>query len=306
MSINFSNIWAKADKIAEERGPIPLLLLGRRDEYSMKALSAAKTRGWITPILAFRKQLIEIQKIDERYDDADMEIITAENANELVKKAVNRARESSGIIMRGSVPVHNMLKGLLQPGLGFVPGGRLLTHIGFFESDKFSHIIMVTDGGVIIKPSLEQKASIVKNATEVARKIGIEKPRVAMLAAVESVYLFMPSALDDAVIAKMADRGNFGEAYVDGPLSFDVALIPQAAKDKKVGGEVAGQADILVVGRIEVGNGLYKSLFMFGNARSAGIIYGGIIPVVMTSRSQQLDSKMNSIALAMTLKEEGE
>ncbi|MBC8205052.1 phosphate butyryltransferase [bacterium] len=302
MSVTFANIWSKADKIAADRGPTPMLVLGRRDEYSMKALTAAKSRGWITPILAYHRMQIEERKTEPNFDDSEMEIITSSDTDKLVSKAVNRVRELNGIIMRGSVPIHNMLKGLLQPGLNFVPKGELLTHIGFFESDKFPHIIMVTDGGVIIKPTLKQKTMIVKNACEAARKIGISKPRVAMLAAVESVYLTMPEALDDAVIAKMADRGTFGEAYVDGPLSFDVAIVPHAAKEKKVGGEVAGKADILVVSRIEVGNGLYKSLFMFGNARSGGVIYGGAFPVVMTSRSQQLDSKMNSIALALMIK----
>lgn len=302
MPITFSDIWLRADEITGKSGPVPLILLGARDEYSRKALSAAKAKGWIKPVLARLKKNIREEEKEETFAlDDGMGLISADNDFELVREAVAHAVTHNGILMRGRVTVRDMLHTLAQKDTGFRIAKKLITHIGFFESEKFPRIIMVTDGGVNIKPTLEQKTNIVKNAVETARKLGFEKPKVAMLAAVEAIYLAMEASLDDAVIAKMADRGNFGDALVDGPLSFDVALIPQAAKEKKVKSEVAGQADILVVNRIEVGNGLYKTLFMFGNARSAGLVMGGKFPVVMTSRSQSLDSKMNSIALALIL-----
>jgi len=302
MPVTFSNIWRQADEIAQKKGPIPLVLLGARDEYSIKAINAAKGKNWITPVLArLKKNILEEKKRSDSSLEKGMEIISSDNDFELVKSAVNYAKEKGGFLMRGRVPVRDMVHCLVRKEVDFKIPKKLITHIGFFESNKFARIIMVTDGGVMILPTLEQKAQIVGNAVEIARKIGIEQPKVAMLAAVESVYVQMEAALDDAVVAKMADRGNFGDALVDGPLSFDVALVPHAAKEKKVKGEVAGKADILVVNRIEVGNGLYKTLFMFGDARSAGLVVGGQFPVVMTSRSQSLDSKMNSIALAMVL-----
>jgi len=300
MARTFSEIWSRADEIAGEKGPQTLALLGGRDEYSMKAIKSATQRGWIKPAIARMQKYIQVEETENGgMDTEDIEIITAENDTTLVQKAAAYTIEHNGILMRGRVAVRDMLHALVQKEAGFTVKGKLLTHIGFFESDKFDRLIMITDGGVNIKPSLEQKPKIVLNAVEAAHKIGIEQPKVAMLAAVETVYLSMETSLDDAVIAKMADRGNFGDAVVDGPLSLDVALIPWAAQEKRVRGEVAGRADILVVSRIEVGNGLYKALFMFGKARSAGVITGGKVPVVMTSRSQSLDSKVNSIALAI-------
>ena len=300
MPVTFSDIWSRADEITHESGPKALVLMGARDEYSMKALKSASEKGWIKPVIArLNKQLQHEDKTPVEFDTEGIETITADDDRELVKKSVQYVKAQDGIMMRGRVPARAMLYELVQKENAFALKGRLLTHVGFFESEKFPRLIMVTDGGVIIKPTLNQKPFIVKNVVDIARKIGIQRPKVAMLEAVEAVYLSMGTSLDDAVIAKMADRGDFGDAVVDGPLSFDVALVPKAAKEKKVKGEVAGNADILIVSRIEVGSGLYKTLFMFGHARSAGLIVGGKFPVVMTSRSQSLDSKMNSIALAL-------
>ena len=302
MPITFSDIWRKADEIAKKNGPIPLVLLGATDEYSLKAMTAATSKGWIKPVLVRLKKNVKAQEKDGTLKvDENAELIIADDDAELVHSGVKYALDHGGIMMRGRVTARDMLHTFAQESCNFRIPKKLITHIGFFESEKFPRLIMVTDGGVTIKPTLEQKTEIVKNVIEVARAIGFEQPKVAMLAAVEAVYLAMEASLDDAVLAKMADRGNFGNALVDGPLSFDVALIPRAAKEKKVIGPVAGNADILVVNRIEVGNGLYKTLFLFGDARSAGLVVGGKVPVVMTSRSQSLDSKINSIALALVL-----
>ncbi len=302
MSITFSDIWNRADKITGEKGPQTMVVLGARDEYSQKAVNAAVSKGWIKPIFARLERQVKLEEkqgLEPLMEEC--EVLTAPNDMELVKAAVDCAARNNGFLMRGRITVQDMVRALLHCETNFTLPRKLVTHIGFFESDKFPRLIMVTDGGVIIKPTLGQKAEIVRNAIAVARGLSFERPKVAMLAAVEAVYLQMEASLDDAVVAKMADRGTFGDAVVDGPLSFDVALVPRAAQEKKVKGEVAGQADILVAPRIEVGNGLYKILFMFGHSRSAGILTGGKFPVVMTSRSQSLDSKMNSLALAIVL-----
>ena len=300
MSVTFANIWNKADEITRQTGPQTLVLLGAQDEYSMQAIKSASERGWIKPAIARLHKHIRLEQNEQMgVDTGDLEIISADNDIELVQKAAAYTLQHKGILMRGRVTVLDMMHALVMPKTNFTVQGKLMTHIGFFESHKFDRMILITDGGVIIKPKLEQKPMIVKNAVEAAHKIGIQCPKVAMLAAVEAVFFSMETSLDDAVIAKMADRGNFGDAVVDGPLSLDAALVEKAALEKKVRGEVAGKADILVVSRIEVGNGLYKALFMFGKARSAGVIVGGKAPVVMTSRSQNLDSKINSIAIAI-------
>jgi phosphate butyryltransferase len=254
------------------------------------------------PVIARLKKYIPVGKDESIENDIQgMEVISAKYDVELVMKAVALIKERNGILMRGRVSIKDMLHALLLKDTGFTVKGKILSHIGFFESEKFPRLLMVTDGGVNIQPNLEKKVLIVKNAVEVAEKIGLNRPKVALLAAIETIVTSSDDMVDDAVIAKMSDRGTFGNAAVDGPLSFDVALVPHAAQEKNVVGEVAGKADILVTSRIEIGNGLFKGLFIFGESHSAGLVVGGKFPVVMTSRSQTVESRMNSIALALIL-----
>jgi phosphotransacetylase len=302
MSLTFADIYDRADGIAKEMGPQNLVLLGVREDYSIKAVKTAAQRGWIVPVIARLKKYIPVGKDESIENDIQgMEVISAKYDVELVMKAVALIKERNGILMRGRVSIKDMLHALLLKDTGFTVKGKILSHIGFFESEKFPRLLMVTDGGVNIQPNLEKKVLIVKNAVEVAEKIGLNRPKVALLAAIETIVTSSDDMVDDAVIAKMSDRGTFGNAAVDGPLSFDVALVPHAAQEKNVVGEVAGKADILVTSRIEIGNGLFKGLFIFGESHSAGLVVGGKFPVVMTSRSQTVESRMNSIALALIL-----
>ncbi len=304
MSITFKDIFTKADQISRSKGPTPLILYGKANEYSLRSVMIAEDKGWIRPVFA----LSEINKTTEDLfqqcglNFSKYEVLKVANESDLLKMAVAYADENKALIMRGRIHFTTMIDALFSE-TDFAPRGSLVSHIGFFESDKFGRIILITDGGVNIRPTLEKKPKIVQNAINAARRIGIEKPKAALLAAVEAVYIQMEDSLDDAVISKMADRGVFGDAYVDGPLSLDVAIRPDAAKEKKVTGQVAGNADILIVSRIEVGNGLYKALFMFGKCKSAGILVGGKFPVVLTSRSQDVESRINSIAIAIILDE---
>jgi phosphate butyryltransferase len=302
MAMTFDKIWKRVDELSKEKGPQTMILLGACKELEVKAIKSAMEKGWITPIFA---SLGKNTQIEDQQNSVrglrEAEFISAGKDVELVQKAVACAMERRGFLMRGRVVVRDMLRTLLLKDSNFRLKGKLVSHIGFFENNHFQRMIMVTDGGVVIKPSLEQKMGIIKNAVEVAHKLGFKKPKVAMLTAVETVNLSMQVAIDYSVLSKMADRGAFGEAEVDGPLSFDVAISPRAAVEKKVKGEVAGNTDILLVPTIEVGNGLYKALFMFGNTRSAGLVVGGKFPIILTSRSQNLDSILNSIALAILL-----
>jgi phosphate butyryltransferase len=203
--------------------------------------------------------------------------------------------------MKGKMMAYELLEAALHDGAGLKSDKRLWTHVGIFWPQWLSRFLLVTDGGVVIDPKLEEVPAIIDNAVEVAEALGMDKPRVALLAAVETVYPNMPVAMGGAIISKMAERGQIRDAIVDGPLSLDVALSAEAAREKNVGGEVAGRADILIVNKIEVGNALCKSIFIFGNARSAGLVIGPKAPIILTSRSESVDAKVNSIALAIMM-----
>jgi len=302
MSIKFADIYDLVDRKASGKREIPLLLFGYPDELSLRAVKQAAAKKWVRPVFAFsdNKSLVKELLAKEGMNIDDYETMSNKDKVDLLREALLYTTESFGVLMRGSIKSGEFFK-ILMNKTNFTSPGDIATHIGLFESDRFNRLILVTDGGINIKPTLETKPAIVRNAVETARKFGIVQPKVALLAAVESVYIQMQDALDDAVISKMADRGVIGDALVDGPLSIDVALIPEVAKEKKVKGEVPGYADILVVSRIEVGSGLYKALFIFGKCQSAGIVVGGKVPVVMTSRSQDVQSRVHSIAAALAL-----
>ena len=292
MSLTFENIISKAEEKAKSTGPRKLVLIGGGDGNAAAAVDAAADRGWIEPISAV---------VDNGNHYQNDKVVKAKNFSDLVQKSVKAASEQGALLMKGDIDEQVLLGALLNEDSGFLLPRKQVSHIGFFQPEKLGRMLLVTDGVVVENPTLEVKLAMVQNSIAAAEALGLEKPKVALLSAVEAVYLQMQPGLDGAVLAKMSDRGVFKGAVVDGPLSFDVALVPEAAQAKKVKGEVAGYADILVTPYIEVGNGLCKSLFMFCNSPSAGILYGGKIPLCYNFRLESADSHLNSIAIGMML-----
>lgn len=202
--------------------------------------------------------------------------------------------------MKGLVKTSTLLKAVLDKEFG-LRTDRLLSHVAVVEVPGVNRLIFVTDGGMVIRPTLEQKVQIIQNAVEVARKLGYEIPKVGLIAAVETVNPDMPETMEAAIIAKMNERGQIKNCKIDGPLGIDNALSIYAAEVKGVKGDVAGHADILVVPDIHSGNFLGKSAVYFANGRIAGIIAGAKVPVIVISRADTSDSKFASIALAIAL-----
>jgi phosphate butyryltransferase len=196
------------------------------------------------------------------------------------------------------VATSTFLKAVLDKEVG-LRTGRLLSHVAVIESPGYHKLLFLTDGGMCVKPDLAAKVDIVNNAVDVARKLGIETPKVALLAAVEVLNPEMPETADAAELSKMAERGQIKNCLVDGPLAIDLAVSAEAAQHKKVRSAVAGDADIMVVPEIVCGNVLAKGLIYLGNARAAGLIAGAAKPVVMLSRSDSKEQKLNSIALGV-------
>ncbi len=221
-------------------------------------------------------------------------LLAARRAVELV------STKQAQMLMKGIVSTGDLLRQVLDPEIG-LRTGRLLSHVAVMEPVNYGRLLLMTDGGMIIAPTLAQKVEMVKNAISVARGLGIDQPKVAPLTAFEQLNPKMPATVDADEIRKLGEAGEFGNALVCGPMALDGAVNPEAAAHKGITHPVAGHADILLVPFIEVGNVLYKSMVFFGQTKVAGIIVGARAPIVLTSRADTPEAKRNSIALASHL-----
>jgi phosphate butyryltransferase len=221
---------------------------------------------------------------------------TKEKAAELAVKAVSS--KDADVLMKGNLSTSTILKSVLNKEYG-LRTGNVLSHVAVFEVPGYDRYIFVTDAAMNISPDLNEKAQIVNNAVRVAKSIGIQIPKVAPLAAVEVVNQVMQATLDAATLSIMQRRGQIEDCIIDGPLALDNAVSLEAAEHKGIQSEVAGQADILLVPTIEVGNVLYKSLIYFAKAKVGAIIAGARAPIVLTSRADTAESKLFSLALAV-------
>lgn len=204
----------------------------------------------------------------------------------------------ANVLMKGHIPTALILKAVLNPDFG-LRTGSVLSHVAAFEIYGFERLIFVTDAAMNIAPDLSQKAQIVQNAVLVAQSVGVKNPIVAPLAAVETVNPSMQPTLDAAALVAMNTRGQIKGCVIDGPVALDNAISVEAAHHKGLTGPHAGQADILLVPNIEAGNILYKSLVYFARAKVGAVIVGAKAPIVLTSRSDSAESKLNSLALAI-------
>ncbi|MCX7923388.1 MAG: phosphate butyryltransferase [Clostridia bacterium] len=265
---------------------------------------------------AFKLGLIDISLVGDKkkifdiaselkIDVSQFEIIKENDYSKAIRIAVDMV--SSGradILMKGMVQTADLLRVVLDKDIG-LRTNRVLSHVGVLEIENYHKLLFITDGALNIAPDLKQKADIIQNAVNVASSLGIEKPKVAILAAVEVVNPSMQCTLDAAALCKMADRKQIKNCIVDGPLAMDNAINISAAKHKGIQSEVAGDADILLAPDIETANILYKTLVFLCKARSSGIIVGSKAPVVITSRADDYMAKLHSIALAAVVSSDG-
>lgn len=283
-------------EMAKGKGKV-IAIAGAEDKEAVKAVVEAKELG-VSAILFGKREVIEENLRELGADFPIVDYRTEEEASKAAVKSVVEGR--AHIVMKGLVKTSTLLKAVLDKEQG-LRTERLLSHVAVVEVPGVNRLIFVTDGGMVIKPTLEQKVQIIENVVAVARKLGYEMPRVALIAAVETVNPDMPETLEAAIIAKMNERGQIKNCKIDGPLGIDNALSVYAAEVKGVKGDVAGHADILVVPDIHSGNFLGKSAVYFANGKIAGIIAGAKAPVIVISRADTSESKFASIALAIAL-----
>lgn len=268
-------------------------------ESALDAAFRAAQKGFIKPILIGDEKTIKTL-VDKDKPDFDYEIIHAENEREAGKKAVEMVNEGKAdTILKGSISTSNFLRPILSKETGIVKKGALVSHISVFDVPKYHKLLIVSDVAVNITPDLQEKVLITKNAIATAKSLDIDKPKVAILAAAESVNTKMPSSIDAAIIAKMGDRGVFGDAVVEGPMAFDLAVSEESCKEKKFNSPVGGDADIVIAPNIDAGNVLYKALTKLTDSGLAAVLSGTKVPVVLTSRGDTAEIKYSSLLLAL-------
>jgi phosphate butyryltransferase len=268
------------------------------DEDVLVSLDRAAAGGLVRPLLVGQRAVIEPLCARLGLARPPGDIIECESDGDAIETAVRAVgRGEAQMLMKGLVSTWAFLKGILNKEWG-LRKRALLSHVAVFELREPDRLVLLTDVAMNIAPDVVVKAQIVENAVELANRLGMERPRVAALAAVETVSADMPATIDAAVLAKMADRGQIKGCVLDGPLALDNALFAEAARHKGITSPVAGCADILLAPDIEAGNVLYKALGLVARVPLAAVIVGASAPIVLTSRADSDEAKFNSIALA--------
>lgn len=269
-----------------------------QDEPVLEAIRDAKKNGIADAILVGDKE--EIIKIAETIgmNIDEYEIIDEKDVNKASIETVKLV--SSGradMMMKGLVDTATFLRAVLNKEVG-LRTGKQMSHIAIFEVPGYNRLLFVTDAAFNMYPELKEKIDIIKNAVQVAHALENNMPKVAPICAVEVVNTSMPATLDAANLSKMNERGQIKGCIIDGPLALDNALSKEAAAHKKISGPVAGEADILLMANIEAGNAVYKCLTYTTESKNGGLLMGAAAPVIVTSRADSPETKMNSIALA--------
>ncbi|MFT4091968.1 MAG: bifunctional enoyl-CoA hydratase/phosphate acetyltransferase [Asticcacaulis sp.] len=270
---------------------------------AIQAAYEAFELGLIEPVLIGPRDRILAAAAENNSDISGWQLIDAEHSHAAAETAVAMAAKGEiEALMKGALHTDELLRPIVAKGSG-LRTERRVSHAFILNGPFYHKPLIITDAAVNIAPDLEQKADICRNAIQLWRVLfGMDqKPKVAILSAVETVTPTMPSTLDAAALCKMADRGQITDAYLDGPLAFDNIISPEAAREKGIESPVAGDADIIVVPDIEAGNALAKQLIFLSHAQAAGIVLGARVPVILTSRADTLQTRILSCVTALYL-----
>jgi len=286
---------------ALERKNRRVAIVGAGQRETLHAVRMARSLGLAECILIDDPARLDLVAREEGIDLDGMPIVHESDMVQAAYKAVAMIHaDEADLVMNGrALPVELMRAALdAEKGLRI---GKLITDVSVFEIPDFDRLILVSDVAIIVSPNLTQKVAIVQNAIDTAIELGIERPKVAILASTEMVNPEMPANMDAANLSKMAERGQIRGGIVDGPLAMDNAISPKAAEMKGIHSQVAGYADILITPDVESGNILSKAISYFAKGRVAAVVVGGKCPIVMPSRSDPPEQKLLSLALGVYL-----
>jgi len=279
--------------------PIPTAVAHPCDESALSGAIEAARLKLIRPILVGPAARIASVGAAAKLDLKPYEIIDAAHSHEAAAKAVRLVVEGKAeLLMKGSLHTDELM-GAVVAREGGLRTARRISHVFVMDVPTYHKVLVVTDAAINIAPTLEDKADILRNAIDLVVSLGRDKPKIAILAAVETVTTKMPATIDAAALCKMADRGQITGALLDGPLAFDNAISAEAARIKGIRSEVAGDPDILLAPDLEAGNILAKQLTFLANADSAGLVLGAKVPIILTSRADSVRARIASCAVAM-------
>jgi len=279
--------------------PIPTAVAHPCEASALSGACEAAEKGLIVPILVGPIDKIAAVAKSAKIDLSKFRIVDAPHSEASAAKAVELVRSGEAeLLMKGSLHTDELLAAVVSRDRG-LRAGRRISHVFVMDVPTYHKVLIVTDGAINIAPVLEDKVDICQNAIDLAVSLGLERPKVAILAAVETVTSKMPATIDAASLCKMADRGQIKNALVDGPLAFDNAISKAAARTKEIRSAVAGDPDILLCPDLEAGNILAKQLTFLANADSAGLVLGARVPIILTSRADSVRSRIASCAVAV-------
>ncbi|HUC76776.1 MAG TPA: phosphate acetyltransferase [Vicinamibacterales bacterium] len=279
--------------------PVPTAVAHPCEATALAGAVEASENRLIVPILVGPAGKIgEIAKANGiRLDQ--VRIVDVPHSHAAAAKAVQLVREGQAeLLMKGSLHTDELLGAVVARETG-LRTGRRISHVFIMDVPTYHKVLIVTDAAINIAPTLEDKADICQNAIDLAVTLGVAQPKVAILAAVETVTSKMPATIDAAALCKMAERGQIKSGLLDGPLAFDNAISKEAARIKGIKSDIAGDPDILLVPDLEAGNMLAKQLSFLANADSAGLVLGARVPIILTSRADSVRSRIASAAVAM-------
>lgn len=287
-----------AEAVAAMEKKTMVAVVEAHDEHTLEAVMNAKKDNMINAMLIGREDKIREILAAQGGNADDFEIINTESLEESLAIAVEKINAGEATaLMKGKLETANFMRAVVKKENGLLSGG-LLSVVGLYEMPTYHKLFAVTDQGLNTYPNLDGKKAILENGVKVLKAIGVENPKVAVLSSVEKVNPKMPDAVDAGALKEMWQNGEIKDCIVEGPISFDLAMDPGAAKIKGYESPVSGDADLLVTPDICCGNVLVKALTVLGKATTAGGVFGAKVPIIMVSRAAEASDKYYSIALA--------
>lgn len=281
-----------------------LVVAYANDSHSIEAVAQAVEMGLVEATLVGDTEVIKQICAENGYDISRFRIVHETNDTKGAERAVELIRNGEAdVLMKGLVSTDKYMHAILNKEKGLVDPNAVISHVTVMECPAYHKLLVVSDVAIIPCPDLKQKTAIIKYVTKTAKKLGIDTPKVAMIAPTEQVLPKVQSTVDAAILAKMNERGQLPGMIVEGPMALDVAVDREAAEIKKMHSPVAGDADCLAFPNLESGNVFYKTNTKLAGARLGAVLMGARVPSVLSSRGDNVETKLNSIALAALLSE---
>ena len=285
---------------AKRNGKKRCVVIMAQDSTVLEGVKLAQELDLIYPVLVGDQTSIKEHGKTVDLDLDNVEIHNAAEENEALKKGIELVKEKGDFLMKGMVPTSAFLKGVLNRDWG-LRTGKILSHIAVLEIPEYAKLIFMSDGGMNPKLDLNIRLDIINNAIETLRILGIEEPKIGLIAASETIHPDMPETIDAAEIVKLYKKGEIKNCIIEGPFGFDVSISKKAAEHKKIQSKIAGEVDFLLMPSISAANIWAKGLIFFANTKAAGMVAGAAKPVIMLSRADKPETKLNSIALGVAL-----